>query len=61
MRKAGNKLYGGMSSSSTDVADGVAKCWFEIDSMYFDAPETLTLVFVGGDGTVIEVPLALSR
>jgi hypothetical protein len=59
--KADDKRYGSMSSSFTDVTDGVVKCWFEIDSMYFDAPETLTLFFVDNDGTTIEVPLVLSR
>jgi hypothetical protein len=59
--KAGDRLYGFVASSFTEVTDGVVKCWFEVDSMYFDAPETLTLVFEGDGDTVIEVPLTLNK
>ena len=31
---------------------------YEIDSMYFDAPENITLRFEGYGGTVINIPLA---
>jgi hypothetical protein len=50
-----------MSSSFTDVTDGVVRCWFEIDSMYFEAPETLTLVFERDENTVVEIPLRLNK
>jgi len=36
------------------------KCWFEISSMFFDAPEILTLAFAGSGGAVIGIPLELA-
>jgi len=55
-------VYGNMMSSyDLDTVNGRAvECWFEISSMFFDAPETLTLVFDGSGGTVIEIPLELA-
>ncbi|MDR1014277.1 MAG: hypothetical protein LBL86_04790 [Coriobacteriales bacterium] len=58
--EAGGKRYDAGSWSQNGVTDGVAKCWFELDSMYFDAPETLTLSFASGR-TVVELPLTLDK
>jgi len=36
-----------MTSDYTEVNGRVVKCWYEIGSMYFDAPESITLVLEG--------------
>ena len=56
---SGNDVYGGMTSDYTEVNGRVVRCWYEIDSMYFDAPEKLTLILEGYRGAVIEIPLEL--
>ena len=55
-------VYGNMMSSyDLDAVNGRAvECWFEIGSMFFDAPQALTLVFKGSGGAVIEIPLELA-
>jgi hypothetical protein len=59
------RLYGGTTSGYEPYArEGVnpeseAYCWFEIDSPYFDAPEKLTIVFAGFEGTTL-IPLQKS-
>ena len=52
-------VYSGMTSDYTEVNGRVVKCWYEIGSMFFDAPENLMLVLEGYSGTVIEIPLIL--
>lgn len=51
--------YRFMQSDYTEVNGRVVSCWYEIDSMFFDAPESLTLILEGYQGAVIEIPLAL--
>jgi len=58
---AGNVRFGDMTSASTEVNGRIVDCWFEFGSVYFDAPENLTLIFTGYDGNTIEVPLSLKR
>lgn len=54
-------VYGGMTSAYTNINGRIVDCWFEFGSMFFDAPTSLTLVFTGYDGAVIEIPLSLKR
>ncbi|MDR1157370.1 MAG: hypothetical protein LBK75_03560 [Oscillospiraceae bacterium] len=55
-------VYGDMSNDFMDYDGDVVTCWFEIESMYFDVPETLTLEFRGAnEGIVVEVPLVLEK
>jgi len=56
-----NAVFGGMSSNYSAVNGRVVDCSFEIDSMFFDAPETIRLRFEGHGGTVIYIPLTLDR
>jgi len=60
---ANGKTYRSQSSDyyPDEPLGGATKCWFEIDSMFFDAPETLTLTFTGYNGTTIDVPLSIVR
>jgi hypothetical protein len=57
-----SSVYGNMISNyDLDAVNGrIVECWFEISSMFFDAPETLTLIFEGSGGAVIEIPLELA-
>ena len=41
------------------MVNGIWKFDFDIDSMYFDAPENITFRFEGYGGTVIYIPLVL--
>jgi hypothetical protein len=61
--ESGEKVYRFMSSGFNDTIDGVVQCQFEIDSMYFDKPETLTLKLWGYEDyeNAIEIPLVLER
>ena len=59
--ESGNKTFGGMSSNYSEVNGRVVECSFEIDSMYFDAPENITLRFEGYGGTIINIPLTRDR
>ena len=44
------------------AASGRAECYFEIDSMYPEAPETLALLFTGlTTGTMVNIPLTLGK
>jgi len=57
----GKNPYGSWASGYTDVTGGTAACWFEIESsMYFDAPENITLRFESLSGTTIDIALALN-
>ena len=57
----GNNPYSLWSSGYTEAVDGVAACWFEIESsMYFDAPENLTLRLESLGGTTIDIALTRS-
>jgi len=58
---AGDKVYTFQKSSHSDTADGIVPCWFEIGSMYFDAPEDLKLIFTGYNGNTAEVALLLNE
>ena len=58
---SGDSVYTFISSDYTEVTGRVVKCRFEIDSMFFDAPEKLTLMLEGYNGTTIEIPLTLSE
>jgi hypothetical protein len=60
------KRYANMSSGYVaDDPEGVTeterRCWFEIDSPYFDAPEELTLEFAGLDGKTVRAFLLLKK
>ena len=57
---SGSDVYSGMTSDYTEVNGRVVKCCYEIGSMFFDAPENLTLILEGYGGTVIEIPLILN-
>jgi hypothetical protein len=54
-------VYTSILSEYIAVTDSVVTCWFETESMYFDAPENLTLRFAGYDGKVIDIPIALRK
>ena len=54
-------MYTGRESNYTEVNGRVVRCYYDIDSMYFDAPANLTLVLEGYGGAVIEIPLVISR
>ena len=54
-------LYRFRSSAHTDVANGIVACWIEVDSMFFDAPENLTLHFASLNGVTVDASLALSK
>jgi hypothetical protein len=54
-------LYGNMLSSHTEANGRIVECWFEISSMFFDAPENLTLYFEGRGGAVIQIQLKLGN
>ena len=57
----GMNPYGLWSSGYTETAGGIASCWFEIESsMYFDAPEKLTLRLESIKGTSIDIALTLN-
>ncbi|MDR1737087.1 MAG: hypothetical protein LBR85_09510 [Oscillospiraceae bacterium] len=65
---ASGKIYGFSAGGyyPEDYAEepfyGPTRLWVELNSMYFDAPETLTLTFANYDGApVIEVPLTLGK
>ena len=61
---SGSDVYGGMTSSYTEVNGRVVKCYYEIGSMFFEAPENLTLILIGYEGyngLIIEIPLVLDK
>ena len=58
---SGNDEYRFMASDYTEVNGRIVRCWYEIDSMFFDAPENLTLILEGYGGTVIEILLTLDK
>jgi len=53
--------YRFIASDYTEVNGRIVRCWYEVGSMFFEAPENLTLLLEGYGGTVIEILLTLDR
>ena len=59
--QSGDKIYGFQVSNHTDATGGIVTFWVELESMYFDAPENITLHFENQNNVAVEIPLALQR
>ena len=57
---SGDNVYRFETSAHTDVAGGIVTCYFELASMYFDAPESIMLHFVNRNGVTLDIPLTLN-
>ena len=59
--QSGDRIYGLQAGSHTDATGGIVTLWVELESMYFDAPENITLHFENQSNVSIEIPLVLHK
>ena len=59
--QSGDKTYGFQVSAHTDATGGIVTFCVELESMFFDAPENITLHFENQSNIAVEIPLALQR